>query len=237
MVYEEDAQSHEDVEMNDVNPGKSPIEGSTTTALDAFADQFIPDLEKRFAENCEEDILRMLEASEKFNRHAEHGFSYLQVMSACFDAFAHGANDVANSVGPMAAVFAIWDTGLVEEKVDMPLWILAMGGIGIVAGLALYGYNIIEAIGFRLTKLSPSRGFCIELGAALVVLTGSRLEIPLSTTHCQVGATVGVGLTEGVSNVNWSLFAKVVAGWIFTLVVASVATGLMFSYGAFAPSV
>merc|ERR1719336_1539824 len=237
MVYEEDAQSHEDVEMNDVNPGKSPLEGSTTTALDAFADQFIPDLEKRFAENCEEDILRMLEASEKFNRHAEHGFSYLQVMSACFDAFAHGANDVANSVGPMAAVFAIWDTGLVEEKVDMPLWILALGGIGIVVGLALYGYNIIEAIGFRLTKLSPSRGFSIELGAALVVLTGSRLEIPLSTTHCQVGATVGVGMSENCMGVNWWLMAKVAAGWVLTLVVAGFVTAMVFSFVVYGPCV
>merc|ERR1719419_780980 len=137
----------------------------------------------------------------------------------------------------MAAVFAIWKDSEVEKKVDMPLWILAMGGIGIVVGLALYGYNIIEAIGLRLTKLSPSRGFSIELGAALVVLTGSRLEIPLSTTHCQVGATVGVGMSEGFGNVNWFLFAKVAAGWILTLIVAALVTAAIFSYATYAPCV
>jgi len=234
LVYEEDAQSPEDIEMNDVN-GNSASEEKTTTNFDAITDKFIPDIEKRFAENVEDDVLKMLQASENFNRHAEHGFSYLQVMSACFDAFAHGANDVANSVGPMAAVFAIWDSGEVEEKVDMPLWILALGGVGIVVGLALYGYNIIEAIGFRLTKLSPSRGFSIELGAALVVLTGSRLEIPLSTTHCQVGATVGVGMSENCWGVNWWLMGQVVAGWVLTLVVAAVVTMAIFSFVVYGP--
>jgi sodium-dependent phosphate transporter len=135
----------------------------------------------------------------------------------------------------MAAVYGIWDTGIVEKKVDMPLWILGMGGVGIVLGLILYGYNIMQAIGFELTKLSPSRGFSIELGAALVVLTGSRLEIPLSTTHCQVGATVGVGLTEGVGNVNWWLFARVVFGWVITLLVASLVSAAIFSYAVYAP--
>jgi sodium-dependent phosphate transporter len=117
----------------------------------------------------------------------------------------------------------------------MPLWILGMGGVGIVLGLILYGYNIMQAIGFELTKLSPSRGFSIELGAALVVLTGSRLEIPLSTTHCQVGATGGVGLTEGVGNVNWWLFARVVFGWVITLLVASLVSAAIFSYAVYAP--
>jgi len=93
----------------------------------------------------------------------------------------------------------------------------------------------MQAIGFELTKLSPSRGFSIELGAALVVLTGSRLEIPLSTTHCQVGATVGVGLTEGVGNVNWWLFARVAAGWIVTLLIASLMSAAVFSYAVYSP--
>jgi len=240
MVYEENAQSLQEVEKEMSSDGGTPEKESLTrkqTAIDQFTEKFIPDIEKRFKENIEEDIYEMLEATEKFDAHAELGFSYLQVMSACFDAFAHGANDVANSVGPMAAVFAIWKDSEVEKKVDMPLWILAMGGVGIVVGLALYGYNIIEAIGLRLTKLSPSRGFSIELGAALVVLTGSRLEIPLSTTHCQVGATVGVGMSESCYNVNWKMFAKVAAGWIVTLVVAALVTAAVFSYAVYAPCV
>jgi len=204
---------------------------STKRVVDAV----VVDVEKRFQDQATDQVLEMLANAESHDAHAELAFSYLQVFSACFDAFAHGANDVANSVGPMAAVYAIWDTGIVEKKVDMPLWILGMGGVGIVAGLCLYGYNIMQAIGFELTKLSPSRGFSIELGAALVVLTGSRLEIPLSTTHCQVGATVGVGLTEGVGNVNWWLFARVAAGWIVTLLVASLMSAAVFSYAVYSP--
>jgi len=197
--------------------------------------KIFPDLHKVFEDQVTDDVLKMLSASEAFDESAELAFSYLQVFSACFDAFAHGANDVANAIGPMAAVYAIWDTGIVEKKVDMPLWILAMGGIGLVVGLALYGQNIIIAIGHKLTKISPSRGFCIEIGAALVVITGSRFEIPLSTTHCQVGATVGVGMSEGINNVNWWSFLLIVIGWIITLVVAALVTGLLFSFAVYAP--
>jgi len=214
---------------------KSAEEATAFSRMKTIGDSVVVDVEKRFQDQATDQVLEMLANAETHDAHAEHAFSYLQVFSACFAAFAHGANDVANSVGPMAAVYAIWDTGVVEKKVDMPLWILGMGGVGIVAGLVLYGYNIMQVIGFELTKLSPSRGFSIELGAALVVLTGSRLEIPLSTTHCQVGATVGVGLTEGIGNVNWMLFARVAAGWIVTLLVASLMSAAVFSYAVYSP--
>lgn len=230
------------IEMNSQSKSDDQSNQATTTGnktlkkIDELTDIVIVDVARRFHDSASDQVMEMLENAEKHDPKAEYALSYLQVFSACFDAFAHGANDVANSIGPMAACYAIWDSGLVEKKNDMPLWILALGGVGIVAGLVLYGYNIMQAIGFELTKLSPSRGFSIELGAALVVLTGSRLEIPLSTTHCQVGATVGVGMTEGFSNVNWWLFAKVVAGWVFTLVAASLLTITVFSYAIYAPS-
>jgi len=214
------------------NPDGNP---NTTTNLLNFGDNLLPDVEARFHENATEQVLEMHEKAQMFDSKAELGFSYLQVFSACFDAFAHGANDVANSIGPMAAVYAIWDTAEVSKKNEMPLWILGLGGVGIVVGLGLYGYNIMQAIGFELTKLSPSRGFAIELGSALVVLTGSRLEIPLSTTHCQVGATVVVGMSLGCGQVNWMLFLKVIAGWIMTLVVASLLTAGVFSYAVYSP--
>lgn len=220
----------------DADDGTVKRSPSTWKEINVAMDTVIPDVEARFQDAASEQVLEMLANAEKHDPHAELAFSYLQVFSACFDAFAHGANDVANSIGPMAAVYGIWDTGVVEKKVDMPLWILGMGGVGIVLGLILYGYNIMQAIGFELTKLSPSRGFSIELGAALVVLTGSRLEIPLSTTHCQVGATVGVGLTEGFGNVNWWLFARVIFGWVVTLLVASLVSAAIFSYAVYAPS-
>jgi len=230
------AQKESSKSKGDADDGTNKRSPSTWKELNVAMDTVIPDVEARFHDAASEQVLEMLANAEKHDPHAELAFSYLQVFSACFDAFAHGANDVANSIGPMAAVYGIWDSGVVEKKVDMPLWILGMGGVGIVLGLILYGYNIMQAIGFELTKLSPSRGFSIELGAALVVLTGSRFEIPLSTTHCQVGATVGVGLTEGFGNVNWWLFGRVIFGWVVTLLVASLVSAAIFSYAVYAPS-
>jgi sodium-dependent phosphate transporter len=184
----------------------------------------------------EADVQAIREAAKDFDPKTEYAFSYLQVFSACFDAFAHGANDVANAIGPLAAVCGIYFSGEIEDEVEVQWYVLFIGGVGIVVGLGLYGYNIIEEIGSKLTKLSPTRGFSIELGAALVVITGSRFEIPLSTTHCQIGATVGVGMIGGLNTINWTSFAKIVAGWVLTLVVAAVVTGLIFSFAVCAPS-
>jgi len=236
-VKREDNEFEEGLAKRASQEDASQMTGSVSAykKFNDMTDKVVVDVDKRFQDTASDQVLEMLANAEKHDARAELALSYLQVFSACFDAFAHGANDVANSIGPMAAVYAIWESGAVEKKNEMPLWILGLGGVGIVTGLLLYGYKIMQAIGFELTKLSPSRGFSIELGAALVVLTGSRLEIPLSTTHCQVGATVGVGLTEGVSNVNWSLFAKVVAGWVFTLIFASLLTAAVFSYAVYSP--
>jgi len=234
-IRDGDNEFEEKLERRTSQEDTSQATGSAYEKFNKMTDKVVVDIDKRFHDTASDQVLEMLANAEKHDARAELALSYLQVFSACFDAFAHGANDVANSIGPMAAVYAIWESGEVEKKNEMPLWILGLGGVGIVVGLLLYGYKIMQAIGFELTKLSPSRGFSIELGAALVVLTGSRLEIPLSTTHCQVGATVGVGLTEGFGNVNWSLFGKVVAGWIFTLVFASLLTAAVFSYAVYSP--
>jgi sodium-dependent phosphate transporter len=123
---------------------------------------------------------------------------------------------------------------------DSAYWILGMGGVGIAFGLYLYGKKIIVAIGEKLVKITPSRGVSIELASALVIITGSRLKIPLSTTHCQVGATVGVGILENVktcSGINCKVFYKTAFGWLITCIIVGVTTGLFTSLGVYAPSV
>mmetsp|Transcript_14849 Transcript_14849/g.22095 ORF Transcript_14849/g.22095 Transcript_14849/m.22095 type:complete len:513 (-) Transcript_14849:100-1638(-) len=176
--------------------------------------------------------------AEKFDSKAERVFSYLQVFTACFDSFGHGANDVANAVAPFATIYMVYTSGKVEKELELGdngYWILAMGGLGIVIGLATYGYHIIESIGVKLCRITPSRGFAIELGAAIVIIIGSRYGIPLSTTHCQVGATTGVGMLEGGEGVNWMLLLRIVAGWLLTLVVVGSCTALIFAQGLYAP--
>ena len=132
--------------------------------------------------------------------------------------------------------------GELEKKVDMNKYaylILGMGGVGISLGLFLYGYKIIRAIGVKLCCITPSRGFSIELGSATVIIIGSRLGIPLSTTHCQVGATMGVAALEDIkkcSGINWKIVWRVFLGWIITLVVVGGSTALLVAQGIYAPT-
>jgi sodium-dependent phosphate transporter len=157
------------------------------------------------------------ENAERFHAKTETLFSVLQVLTACFDSFAHGANDVANAVAPFAAIYAIYSTGIVGSKSTVPIWILAIGGFGIVVGLIVWGYRVIQTIGRNLVKITASRGFCIELGSALSVVTASYLGFPVSTTHAQVGSVVAIGLTEGIKQVNGWLLIGILASWVLTL--------------------
>jgi len=176
--------------------------------------------------------------AEKFDQKAEAVFRYIQIFTAICDSFAHGANDVANAMGPFMAIYVIYHQGEVGKSADAgddAYWILALGGLGIGIGLLTYGYKIMRAIGVKLAVVTPSRGFAIELGAAIVIIMGSYLGLPLSTTHCQVGATTGVALLEGKKGVNtWVLF-KTVIGWFITLVVVGTSTGLLVAQGIYAP--
>jgi len=182
--------------------------------------------------------------AEKFDVKTEEVFKYLQVFTAVCDAFSHGANDVANAIGPFAAIYAIYISGgdLAKQTSmgDNAYWILGMGGIGIAVGLFVYGKKITYAIGEKLCKITPSRGVAIELSSALVIITGSRLRIPLSTTHCQVGATVGVGLLENTktcSGINCKVLIKTAVGWIITCVIVGSTTALLVSQGVYSPTV
>ena len=187
----------------------------------------------------DETVMSIHENAEKFDPKTEISMRYLQIITACCDAFAHGANDVANSIAPFGAIWAIYESGEVSSKKNdlgnNAYWILSLGAFGIVIGLATYGYKILHALGTKLTKITPSRGTCIELGSACVVIMGSRLGWPLSTTHCQVGATVGVGLLEGKKGINYKILRKTVLGWVITLVVVGGGTALLFVQGAYAP--
>ena len=182
--------------------------------------------------------------AEVFDIRTEEFFKYLQIFSASCSAFSHGANDVANAMGPFAAILTIYWEGDVRKNSVMDknaYWILSLGGIGISLGLLLYGYRIIRAIGMKLCKITPARGTVIELSAALVTIFGSRLKIPLSTTHCQIGAICGVGLLESswndnVSGINKKIIYKTLFGWIATCIFVGIVTGILTAQGIYSPT-
>jgi solute carrier family 20 (sodium-dependent phosphate transporter) len=283
-------------------------------------------------ENFDDATLAMHDSVEKFDPKAEQLFTWLQVFTASFDSFAHGANDVANAIGPFASIYQLYksngsissikesafsksgnfvggpldgtafDTddkipdhqsycGKVDKvahfscKLKFPnlvagegsavtlpkygedgvysgkdatcykscapasyakyaasneaveIWILFLGGMGIVLGLSMWGYRIISAIGSKLTKMTPSRGFSIEVGAAITVIVASRIGLPISTTHCQVGATMGVGLVElKASTVNWRQFAGICVGWVVTVLFTALLSAGIFALLVFSPN-
>jgi PiT family inorganic phosphate transporter len=150
----------------------------------------------------------------------ERVFMVLQTITAAYIAFAHGANDVANAIGPLAAVFAIVSDGVVAFEIAVPMWILILGGVGIVIGLATWGYKVIRTVGSSITELTPSRGFAATFSAASVVLVCSKLGLPVSTTHTLVGAVVGVGMAQGISSINLKVMRSIVVSWLLTLPIA-----------------
>ena len=159
----------------------------------------------------------------------ERVFAVLMVFTACAMAFAHGSNDVANAVGPLAAVANIVQSGgEIAAKSSMPWWILLLGGSGIVAGLIMLGYRVIETVGRNITELTPSRGFAAELAAATTVVLASGTGLPISTTHTLVGAVLGVGLARGISAVNARVVGKIILSWIITLPVGAGLSILFF---------
>jgi len=184
------------------------------------------------------------ENAEDFDPKTERAFSWLQVCTATLDIFAHGSNDVANAVAPFAAMVALYEVGEAQEEVPVYEWILVIGAAGMVLGLATYGYKIMKCLGVRMAPMTCTRGYCIELSSALVVILASHYGFPTSTTHAQVGATVGIGLVElnrpdtklSISQVvNWKLLAQVLFGWVLTLFVAGMTSALIFAVLAYSP--
>ncbi len=161
-------------------------------------------------------------------QYVESLFKYLQIITACYIAFAHGANDVANAVGPLAAIYSVHATGTVAMQVDVPIWILVMGGVGITVGLATFGRRVIETVGKRITEITPSRGFTASFAAATTVLVCSKSGLPVSTTHALVGAVVGVGLARGIAGLQINTIRRIFTSWIATIPITAGLTMALF---------
>lgn len=161
----------------------------------------------------------------------ERIFGFLQVLSASLMAFAHGANDVANAIGPLSAAVTILTTGSVVFNSTIPAWLLGLGGIGIVIGLATWGWRVIETIGKKLTELTPSRGFSAEFGAATTIVLASGMGMPISTTHTLVGAVLGVACARGIGALNLGMTRDILISWIVTVPAgAGIAVGFFFLF-------
>ncbi|KGE04809.1 inorganic phosphate transporter [Pseudohaliea rubra] len=162
--------------------------------------------------------IRYVENADDRFASVERVFAVLMIFTACSMAFAHGSNDVANAVGPLAAVASTIKTGgMIGSKAPMAAWILLVGAIGIVIGLATYGWKVIMTVGRRITELTPSRGFAAELAAASTVVVASATGLPVSTTHTLVGAVLGVGLARGIAAIDLRVIGSIFLSWIITL--------------------
>ncbi|MDM8348786.1 inorganic phosphate transporter [Pseudomonas sp. sp1636] len=173
-----------------------------------------------------------LEADKDFHyASVEKVFAVLMIFTACSMAFAHGSNDVANAVGPLAAIVGVIQSGgemAVGAKSAVPGWVLLLGAVGIVIGLATYGYKVIATIGKEITELTPSRGFAAELATATTVVGASAIGLPVSTTHTLVGAVLGVGLARGIGALNLGVIGKIFMSWLITLPVGAVLAIVFF---------
>ncbi len=159
----------------------------------------------------------------------EKAFVPMMIFTACAMAFAHGSNDVANGIGPLAAVFSIVQSGgEVGQKASLPIWILILGGAGIVVGLATMGWKVMQTIGTKITELTPTRGYCATLAAATTVVLASKTGLPVSTTHIAVGAVMGVGLARGIGALDLRVIGNIVISWVVTLPAGGILAAIFF---------
>jgi PiT family inorganic phosphate transporter len=158
----------------------------------------------------------------------ERVFAVLMVVTACSMAFAHGSNDVANAIGPLAAVISVANSGIVGAQAKLPIWVLLIGGTGIVIGLATFGIHVIATVGRKITQLTPSRGFAAELAAATTIVIASGTGIPISTTHTLVGAVLGVGLARGIEAIDLRVVGRVFVSWVITIPAGAILSIIFF---------
>jgi sodium-dependent phosphate transporter len=172
---------------------------------------------------------------EEFDANTERAFSLLQVFSAICVIFAHGAGEVGYMAGPLSTIWTIWKTDTMPKSVKAPLWIVLYSAASLVLGLAMYGQNVTHAMGKRLARLTPSRGFAAELATSLVILVATQYGLPTSSSQCITGGVVGVGLAEGLDHVNWKFFGQILISWVGTMFVVGVGTGVLFLQGVATP--
>ena len=185
-----------------------------------------------------EEIPVLPEVVTEYDPKVEYTFKYLQIFTSICTSFAHGANDVSNAVGPLAAIWYIYQNDAVASKIEVPLWILALGGTGIVVGLATYGKKIMEVLGEKITFISPARGFSAELATALVVSFASKYGFPISSTQCITGAVIGISLCDhDLKNVNWRIIARIFVSWIGTILVTAGLSAAIFAQGVYSPNI
>jgi PiT family inorganic phosphate transporter len=158
----------------------------------------------------------------------ERVFAILMVVTACGMAFAHGSNDVANAIGPLAAVISVAQNGMISAQSALPIWVLMLGGGGIVVGLATFGRHVIATVGRKITHLTPSRGFAAELAAATTIVIASGTGIPISTTHTLVGAVLGVGMARGIEAIDLRVVARVFISWVVTIPAGAILAIIFF---------
>jgi PiT family inorganic phosphate transporter len=158
----------------------------------------------------------------------EKTFAVLVIITSCTVAFAHGANDVANAIGPLAAVVEIVRTNTVPGKVPVSLWLLILGGLGIAIGLATFGYRVMRLVGTKVTDITPSRGVAANLAGMMTVLTCSKMGLPVSTTHTMIGAILGVGLARGITAINRNVVKSIFTSWLGTVPAAALLTVLFY---------
>lgn len=154
-------------------------------------------------------------------------FGVLQLLTATYMGFAHGANDVANAIGPAAAIYSVMKGA--GKEFFIPIWLLFFGGFGLALGTALFGYKVIKTVGEEVTDITPTRGFSAEFAAATTVLIFSKLGLPISTTHTVVGAVIGVGIARGMASLNLGVIRNIILSWMFTVPVSAILSGIIFS--------
>lgn len=155
-------------------------------------------------------------------------FRKLQVITSCYVAFSIGANDVANAIGPVAAIVPLASNGSMGQTAAIPIYLLVIGGFGMAFGCLTFGYRVMKTMGERITKLTNTRGFSVDFGVATTVLVASKLGLPISTSHTAVGAIIGVGLARGLDAVDLSVIKKIIVSWLLTLPIAALTSAIIF---------